>query len=84
MVCQASSFLNREDGKGHKVRDWGEVSKGSLHKLLCKVCNSEINVSKGFQAIEKHVSSEKHAVAILGSFFVKLYTYVCIQYMQLL
>lgn len=52
-----STWLDKTDEDGYKIREWGK-QEGS--NLVCLVCNSLTSVEKGFNAIERHYKTDKH------------------------
>jgi hypothetical protein len=51
-------WLGKDDSQGHKVKEWGK--KHSNHELYCMACEKTISISKGFQSITQHASTDKH------------------------
>lgn len=50
-------WLERKDSNGCKISTWAE-KQGEY--LFCKVCETKINVAKGFHAVKQHFETPKH------------------------
>lgn len=58
--CKLQNYwLDKEDGRGHYVKEWGIIKNET--ELLCLPCNKVICLlTKGFQAINQHSQMANH------------------------
>ena len=54
------SWLSREDGAGHKVKEWCTKGSDNDSSFYCKVCKKTLSCQKGFQALLQHAAAQDH------------------------